>query len=366
MDGAARPRALRRRNGRLQACDPCRARKVACDHGQPVCGRCRKGKQDAKCAYTVAAAPSEAPSPTRKMPQQRHESPGGFESIQDPALPRSSDLGDDASFLGFTNPTTVYRETRQSLSLLHGPVMGRTGGVGGGRVAAKDHRVKTLSAALRESCLMVLVRLPGLPGAPIRVVGDVAGQPGGWEDYLVASVVDFLRSHFGARAPTEADMEHLAECVNSNTMRPLRDIHSSSKEWLDQFCGPNLRWETLGLMWANLERLSDALSSLKPGLLRWEPERRSQDLAMECMTSCLHLAQHFNQGNDLVVDLCRRICALQSIITGDACRLRSPPRRSLAACSALTENTSFRHLDLPWAFGLGADLPRAALARAGE
>ena len=115
-------------------------------------------------------------------------------------------------------------------------------------------------------------------------------------------------------------------------------------------------------MWANLERLSDALTSLKAGFLQWKPGRRSKDLAMECMTSCLHLAQYFNQGNDLVVDLCRRICALQSIITGDACRSFPRSRKSMAVCSALTENTSLRHLDLPWAFSFRANLPGAALA----
>lgn len=322
MNGATRSRALRRRNGRLQACDPCRARKVACDHGQPVCERCRKRKQDAQCAYTVDTAPSGATSPTppRKMPRQHHEDTQVFESFQESAPSSSTDLAADAGFLGFTNPTTVFRETRQSLSLVNGPAPGRVGDTSGRRYIAKDARFSALSAPLRESCLMVLVRLPGMPAAPIRVIGDIEEQPISWEDYMVASIIRFLRSRFGATTPSDADMERLTELINRNTTRPIWDIHSSSREWLDQFCGANLRWESLGLMWAYLDRLSDALTSLKNGHLQWLPGERSQDLAMECMTSCLHLSQYFNQGNDLVVDLCRRICSLESMITGDACR----------------------------------------------
>lgn len=39
------------RNGRLQACEPCRKRKLACDHALPACSRCRKRDQVADCTY---------------------------------------------------------------------------------------------------------------------------------------------------------------------------------------------------------------------------------------------------------------------------------------------------------------------------
>ncbi|KAK5996606.1 hypothetical protein PT974_01943 [Cladobotryum mycophilum] len=53
--------ALRRLNGRLQACDPCRSRKVSCDHGQPVCRRCIKRNQDSECVYTPSTPRRSAP-----------------------------------------------------------------------------------------------------------------------------------------------------------------------------------------------------------------------------------------------------------------------------------------------------------------
>lgn len=43
-----------RRNGKLQACEPCRKGKLKCDHMMPHCGRCvRKGRVD-KCVYHPA------------------------------------------------------------------------------------------------------------------------------------------------------------------------------------------------------------------------------------------------------------------------------------------------------------------------
>ncbi|UKZ91745.1 uncharacterized protein TrAFT101_006715 [Trichoderma asperellum] len=49
---ASPPVMLRRPNGRMQACDPCRSRKVACDHQQPVCRRCISRGQEDECVYT--------------------------------------------------------------------------------------------------------------------------------------------------------------------------------------------------------------------------------------------------------------------------------------------------------------------------
>jgi len=44
----------RRRNGKQQACEPCRKAKIACDHGLPVCERCRRRKVPGKCVYVDA------------------------------------------------------------------------------------------------------------------------------------------------------------------------------------------------------------------------------------------------------------------------------------------------------------------------
>ncbi|KAI1039662.1 hypothetical protein LB505_008338 [Fusarium chuoi] len=58
-----------RRNGKKQACEPCRRRKVACDHGYPICRRCRKRPNGASaCHY---ASPEQAATPFRARPSQQ-------------------------------------------------------------------------------------------------------------------------------------------------------------------------------------------------------------------------------------------------------------------------------------------------------
>lgn len=44
----------RRRNGKQQACEPCRKAKIACDHSLPVCERCRRRKVSDRCVYVDA------------------------------------------------------------------------------------------------------------------------------------------------------------------------------------------------------------------------------------------------------------------------------------------------------------------------
>lgn len=39
---------------RLAACEPCRKAKLACDHTQPVCARCRSGNRPRSCIYRAA------------------------------------------------------------------------------------------------------------------------------------------------------------------------------------------------------------------------------------------------------------------------------------------------------------------------
>jgi hypothetical protein len=52
--GISERRIGRRRNGKEQACEPCRKGKLACDHTVPVCSRCVRRKITAKCVYHPA------------------------------------------------------------------------------------------------------------------------------------------------------------------------------------------------------------------------------------------------------------------------------------------------------------------------
>jgi hypothetical protein len=62
-----------RRNGKKQACEPCRKGKLACDHGSPFCGRCTRRKTTSRCIYHPAPMTrnsSSAPPAALPSPQQ--------------------------------------------------------------------------------------------------------------------------------------------------------------------------------------------------------------------------------------------------------------------------------------------------------
>ncbi|RFU27549.1 hypothetical protein B7463_g8789, partial [Scytalidium lignicola] len=52
----------RRRNGKQQACEPCRKGKMACDHAIPFCGRCVRRKMTSTCIYHPAPMTRAKPS----------------------------------------------------------------------------------------------------------------------------------------------------------------------------------------------------------------------------------------------------------------------------------------------------------------
>lgn len=61
----------RRRNGRLQACEPCRKRKVSCDHAFPACRRCRARNNPNGCVYLGVEETTRKPAQTRPRPSVR-------------------------------------------------------------------------------------------------------------------------------------------------------------------------------------------------------------------------------------------------------------------------------------------------------
>ncbi|KAH7144273.1 hypothetical protein B0J13DRAFT_475194 [Dactylonectria estremocensis] len=309
---------LRRANGRPQACDPCRARKVACDHRQPVCNRCRKRGQDSACVYSASAPRLK----TTKQSSIRNLSEPRISA--EPAPPAES-IGttlpsppSGPGYLGFTSHSTIFEETRYSLSLLRVPDTDQDCDQGSTGKSRQNIHFRDLSSPIREACLYVLQHLPGQSNE-LMVFHNDPYELEGWSHIAVSRIVHSLEETFnGQHALGEAELELVAERLCNNSTRPLRDIHTSPDEWMDQFCGSNLRWESIGLLWPYLERISDCLDALRSRHLDWIPGKRSADKALACLGYCIEISRSFNEGNDLLLDLCRRKATLESILIGDA------------------------------------------------
>ena len=94
-----------RRNGKQQACEPCRKGKLVCDHASPFCGRCTRRKITSRCIYHPApmtksrttSEPSQLPShvpsvPADPLTRQQYSSQrtGGIYSLFRPGLSSAS------------------------------------------------------------------------------------------------------------------------------------------------------------------------------------------------------------------------------------------------------------------------------------
>ncbi|KAF2758840.1 hypothetical protein EJ05DRAFT_509736, partial [Pseudovirgaria hyperparasitica] len=62
-----------RRNGKLQACEPCRKAKLRCDHAVPACARCTRRNRADLCVYHPAplTRPKSKPKSASTLPHVR-------------------------------------------------------------------------------------------------------------------------------------------------------------------------------------------------------------------------------------------------------------------------------------------------------
>ncbi|KAH6897073.1 hypothetical protein B0T10DRAFT_526316 [Thelonectria olida] len=278
MDGEAP--LLRRLNGRPQACDQCRARKVACDHGQPTCNRCRKRRQT--CVYTVAAA-AVAPKPKRTR--------SAAASLPRPRSENSTPTPPCSGYLGFTSHSTVFEETRTSLTLANGAL----------EVEPKRPWVRCspeLPQPLREMSLYVLRHLPR-PSDELSYENTPC-RPDSWILKAVKRIIRTLHDIFGPHLDSdEASLEECAHAISVNTARPFREDNIDAQDWMDQFAGDSLRWESIALIWTFWETRNVSAIGLS-------------------LKYCIELASYFTSSNDLILYLCYRRSTMESIIRGDA------------------------------------------------
>ncbi|KAI9150056.1 glycoside hydrolase family 2 protein [Paramyrothecium foliicola] len=305
----------RRRNGRLVACNPCRARKVACDHSRPVCTRCLKRKQGSRCVYPEPSTSTPAavtPAPATTGSSERSLALQAQRPVIAPSThPRAT------GFVGFASQSAVFEDTNNFLSLLGVPVAEDVEAELEGRSQPQNVSFRDLPRPLQESCLFVLRCLPGQVNEQIKFVKK-ADVGRGWGHVAVDLIAHSLQQTFHQLLGRgEAGLEAMVTILCSNTAQPFLDIHDDPRAWLSQFCGANLRWESLGLLWAQVEKVSDALDSLENRSVEWLDGKAKTDVANACVGYCIEACRFFTSGNDLLLDICRRKIVLDALVHGD-------------------------------------------------
>ncbi|KAI0179811.1 hypothetical protein GGR52DRAFT_214280 [Hypoxylon sp. FL1284] len=323
MEEQTRPAEPRRPNGRLVACDPCRKRKLACDHTRPVCGRCKKRRQNGECVYPFgrsrnlglgsplpSPAPSTQHSSTRPGPRQSSEGSPNLESdVQGP----NAGLG----YLGPTSYCSVIGDAENSLLLLQGPENATSQSESFVSQAPVEGSRDILSAGVREMCLTVLNNVPDpSKGTFLRVK---QGNDG-WIHPVAVRVARSLYETYGEYFVNRSDerFEELARKFCVNTSRPFSDDEPDPERWANQFLGENMRWELLGLMSIFWDFAPD-----RKKMMIWMGKRSAEfdrgfSIARDNLRYCLEICKKFTIGNAMMLYLAQRCTVVDSMTVGDA------------------------------------------------
>lgn len=171
---------------------------------------------------------------------------------------------------------------------------------------------------IRETCLTVLRALPGQKDEQMTYL-DGKVDPKGWTYIAVDRIIRNLRRMFAASQHLGEDkaLEAIAQTLCNNTSKSFQSDYPDCKSWLDSFCGSNLRWESIGLLWAHMERASDMFDALNQTLLVRSKNNTSVEAGRVNLGYCIKLARRFNGASVLLFDLTRRLSTLDSLADGE-------------------------------------------------
>lgn len=299
---------------------------MACDHTQPICRRCTKRKQEDDCVYVISSPEQSrtkrrSVSPTRGLaalsptplvagfsePASARPVPPGIPEVQykrpNPAT------NTKPGYLGFTSFTGLYEETQNSLSLVQG--------LGDSTPSSSDVRSSGVRQSgddggaaaflrIREKCLTVLRNVPD--EAQGRQLFRTFFSPmESWVYTVARRVLESFYREFGrflgASPDNTTQLEKVAHKICVNTTRPFSDQETNLDVWINQLCGENLRWESVGLLF-NCWDLSNHSKFFNHALVKDRLGRKGWDpLARECFNLCTDLCQEFSNGSSIMLHL---------------------------------------------------------------
>lgn len=231
---------------------------MACDHTRPVCLRCRKRKQDRHCVYTISSTTVETsqvitPSASVIAPITHQDDRGASISpirttLASPSTERSINSNSPKNtrvstsrthgYLGYTSYCTVIDET---LSILNGQP----------EDVAHSPCMEDCSVSISPQTLAVgvtILRHVPYPEDGQRFFRKDCKIYDGWLRLVAQRILDTLYVEWGKyldRGRSILKLEDMARRISVNTAKSVLN-KAEPDAWLDQFRGPNLRWESLG------------------------------------------------------------------------------------------------------------------------
>jgi hypothetical protein len=320
------PREIgRRRNGKQQACEPCRKGKLRCDHSVPFCGRCVRRKTTANCIYHPAPMTQgfrAYPSPTSASSTKSGVQSPDEEKSEEPQVPTQPLPQSKSPTTLFRHPPTSYGTTSFSSIFLDNQEQF------GCNVLDLDEESETekkvFSSMDRRKPSLGLKTLKAFPNhhtchrllETFGRIDDTRLPP-----YMIRTAVNAMWTTFGdALTPPQKEekLMKILRVLYQNEKLPWPMLCDITKPEL--FTGMNIRWEVLGIMFAFFGIAFMSLQDWDPIFKTFESENNRRKAAYRMVQSadyCLLNCEATDTVNDLVVMLMLNTSVLESICIGD-------------------------------------------------
>ncbi|KUJ09037.1 uncharacterized protein LY89DRAFT_318376 [Mollisia scopiformis] len=306
-------------SSRKAACDPCRQAKVACDHGQPVCRRCQRRNKASHCVYRVSpfrrvridGGPAEEPSEPRSL-LQREERSENATPLRRSRYPNPGHLGSSSHValfdqISYDSPTAANASSRADLA---GPGQDDVGESIGSGIACTDlaQKLEGFLDQFRIASLADLVKFWLAKGVNLALAEPIVLQcTEGAEQFLA------IRRSTGSNTYSS-----LVQDLLKSSAKPLVFGKTSTlSDYTHQFCGENMRLETLGIFLIAVIRASIDIPFFPP-LYATEAERHHLRQLGTAIISCtLELCLSLDCLNDLQLIFQYEHWILMSYVYGD-------------------------------------------------
>ena len=323
------PLHILRRNGRPQACEPCRVSKNRCDHATPVCNRCASRGKSHNCVYhpapmtKIRKSSSNSPKALQKllpdtqspqtihnlMPVQQPLPPSTHRSSRPTLFKRPGPTYDKTSF------SAVFRENQAQIGA-HLLDVGDDGPASGSHAYDDPARMKLAVQTLQE--------FPTYETCERLIASFLTLRDPWLSPKMILHCLKSVWSTFGdslGDSKADRDLTHMARELFKNGELPA--CPDESEPWVNWFGGSLLRWEMIGILFATFGFATLILQDWDPVFSLQEQGNSSRKSAAfrmkECANACLGLRNADHPTTDTVVCLFKNIWKLYSQIAGDEC-----------------------------------------------
>ena len=318
-----------RRNGRPQACEPCRISKNRCDHSIPVCKRCASRGKSHSCVYH--------PAPMTKIRNPKVSSPAKLSKL----LPEIRLPQTVANLIPIQSlPPSAYGSPRPTLFKRPGPTYDKTSfsavfrehqaQIGAHLLDIEDDGAEGSVHAYDDPArlkfaIQTLHEFPTYETCERLMVSFSSLKDPWLSPKMVTHCLESVWSTFGdsLRDPmSDRGLAYMARSLFRNGESP--DCPDEAEPWVNWFSGSSLRWEMVGILFTVFGFAMIHLQDWDPVFGLPEQHNRSRkSLALrmkECADACLGLRNTAHPTSDTVLCLLKNSWKLYSQVAGDECR----------------------------------------------